>query len=244
MSINAPIWSSRTWQVTTDLLTIANSEGVFVTVNPAWEEVLGWTSAEMADIPFMDLVHPEDVPKTLAVYEGLFADVPVLRFENRYRTKGGDYRDLSWVAVPEDGLFFCSARDVTEERAQARELAARTAERNLMWETSPDLMVVIDFHGVFQRVNPAWTWVLGYTADDLVGHHVNEFVIADDHDVTTGAYELAAEGGQPRIENRYRHKDGSVRHISWVAAPAGNMDVRHGAQHHRCQGAGQRLGEG
>jgi len=99
----------------------------------------------------------------------------------------------------------------------------RTAERDQMWNTSPDLMLIIDFRGVFRRVNPAWTTLLGYASDELVDHHVNEFVIPDDHDETTEAYELAADGGQPRIENRYRHKDGTVRWISWAAAPAGDM---------------------
>ena len=124
------------------------------------------------------------------------------------------------------------SRDITEQRtAEERlrelnetleqEVAVRTAERDRMWDTSPDLMLVIDFRGYFQRVNPAWTALLGYQPHELVGHHVNEFVLPDDHAVTVDAYELAGSGGQPRIVNRYRHKDGSVRWISWVAAPAG-----------------------
>ena len=103
------------------------------------------------------------------------------------------------------------------------EIVERTAERDRMWDTSPDLMLAIDFLGVFRRVNPAWTTVLGYTGEELVGHHVNEFVIQEDHRETVDAYELAADGGRPRIVNRYRRKDGSVRHISWVAAPAGDV---------------------
>jgi len=103
------------------------------------------------------------------------------------------------------------------------QVAERTAERDRLWEISPDLMVVIDFDGVFRRVNPAWTALLGYAEEELVGHHVNKFVIQDDHRATVEAYELAAGGGKPRIENRYRYKDGSIRHISWVAAPAGDM---------------------
>jgi PAS domain S-box-containing protein len=103
------------------------------------------------------------------------------------------------------------------------EVAERTAERDRIWETSPDLMLVIDFAGVLIRVNPAWTAMLGYTSGELVGHHVNEFVVPDDHNQTTDAYELAADGGRPAIVNRYRHKDGSTRWLSWVAVPAGDM---------------------
>jgi len=92
-----------------------------------------------------------------------------------------------------------------------------------MWDTSPDLMLVIDFDGYFRRVNPAWTALLGYMPAELVGRHVNELVIPADHSSTVGAYEAAAIGGRPTMEIRYRHKDGSVRWISWVAAPAGDM---------------------
>lgn len=103
------------------------------------------------------------------------------------------------------------------------EVAARTAERDRMWNISPDLMLVIDFEGVIRRVNPAWTELLGYASEELVERHVNAFVVPDDHAATVSAYRAAAAGGRPSIENRYRHKDGSVRWISWVAAPAGDM---------------------
>lgn len=104
-----------------------------------------------------------------------------------------------------------------------QQIQQRTLEFNQLWHTSPDLLLVIDFQGVFLRVNPSWTALLGYGPEELVGHHVNEFVVEDDHDDTTDAYVLAAEGGMPRVVNRYRHKDGSLRWFSWVAAPAGDV---------------------
>ncbi len=103
------------------------------------------------------------------------------------------------------------------------QVAERTAERDRMWDTSPDLMLVIDFEGRFRQVNLAWTALLGYTRDELIGRHVNGFVLETDHAATVDAYESAAQGGRQTIENRYRHKDGSIRWISWVAAPAGDM---------------------
>ncbi|RZA33881.1 MAG: PAS domain S-box protein, partial [Lysobacteraceae bacterium] len=103
------------------------------------------------------------------------------------------------------------------------QVVERTAERDRMWDTSPYLMLIVDFHGYFRRVNPAWTAILGYAPDELVGRHVNEFVVHADHATTIDAYETAAAGGLPTIENRYRHKDGSIRWIAWVAVPAGDM---------------------
>jgi PAS domain S-box-containing protein len=104
-----------------------------------------------------------------------------------------------------------------------QQIDAQAAEQERMWEASPDLMLVIDFAGVFRRVNPAWTRLLGYTSDELIGHHVNEFVIPQDHAETIEAYTEAAEGRPSRIVNRYRHKDGSTRWIGWSAAPTGDL---------------------
>ncbi|QAY78977.1 PAS domain-containing protein [Sphingosinicella sp. BN140058] len=120
-----------------------------------------------------------------------------------------------------------AAAALRESEARLRELndtleqqvAERTADRDRMWDTSPDLMLVLDFNGIFRRVNRAWTKILGYTPDELIGRHVNDFVIEEDHAATVGASEAAAAGSMPTLHNRYRHKDGSVRWISWVAAP-------------------------
>ena len=223
VSIDAPNWSSRTWQVTTDLLVVANAEGVFFQVNPAWEAVLGWSQAETAQISFLDLIHPDDLTKTQAAFERLLGGEPVLRFENRYRTKGGDYRDLAWVAVPEDGLYFCSARDVTEEREQARKLAKLTQERDRLWRNSQDIQVIIDGMGVFEAVNPAFTTILGWAPEDVIGRPVFDFVVSDDEAVTSRALEHARAENLPVVENRYRHKNGGFRWISWVAAPEADL---------------------
>jgi PAS domain S-box-containing protein len=103
------------------------------------------------------------------------------------------------------------------------QVAERTAERDRMWDTSPDLMLVNDFNGYFRQTNSAWMAILGYTRNELIGRHVNEFVIQSDHALTIDAYKTAAASSLPVTQNRYRHKDGSIRWISWVAAPDGNL---------------------
>ena len=214
---------SRTWQVSSDLLGILDGRGHFIRSNPAWQAVLGWSTEELTREPHAEFVHPDDRAATLEAFEQLIDGISVPRFENRYRTKSGGYRWLSWMAVPEEGAVYCSARDVTVEKEQAAKLEERTTEMRHLWDTSPDLLLVIDFEGVFRRVNPAWTRLLGYAPMELVGHHVSEFVLPDDTDRTRAAYEEAAAGRSPTVENRYRHKDGSTRHFSWVAVPVGGL---------------------
>ncbi|MDQ2822244.1 MAG: PAS domain S-box protein [Pseudomonadota bacterium] len=102
-------------------------------------------------------------------------------------------------------------------------IAERTAERDRMWDTSPDLLWIVDVDGILRRVNPAWTRLLGYQPSELEGRPVHSFVVAENNEATAAGDAMAATDASQRIENRYRHKDGSTRWISWVAAPAGNM---------------------
>ena len=113
----------RTWQVSPDLLSVINADGMLESTNPAWSNVLGWAASELASRPFSDFVHPDDRDRTNRVWAEAMAGQPILRFEHRYRTRNGDYRWLSWVAVPEGGKVYCSGRDITGEKEQAAELA-------------------------------------------------------------------------------------------------------------------------
>jgi len=113
----------RTWQLSPDVMAVLGAGGRFEAFNPAWQATLGWSEDDVASTPFIDFVHPDDVARTHASWSDLMErNLPALRFENRYRHKDGGWRWLSWVAVPDDGKVYCSARDVTLEKESAAEL--------------------------------------------------------------------------------------------------------------------------
>jgi PAS domain S-box-containing protein len=212
-----------TWQVSPDLLAVLTEDYQFETTNPAWRQVLGWSDDELSGFTYADLVHPEDAERSHLAFGALAQNRPVLNFENRYRRKDGSYRWLSWVAVPESGRMYCSARDVTTIKHQATALAERTEELDRLWDISPDLLAMIDFDGTFLRVNPAWTAVLGRDVEELIGTHVLALVHPDDLDMSRTALSQAVGQALPLFENRYRHNDGSYRWIGWTAAPGNDV---------------------
>ncbi|MCJ2035187.1 PAS domain-containing protein [Methylobacterium sp. J-068] len=118
-----------TWQVSPDLLGVFHPDGYFERLNPAWEIILGWPESEIAGRPVLDLIHPDDVARSREAIAALAENRPVFRFENRYRTRDGLYRWLSWTAVPEGGRAYCSGRDITEDKA--REAALDQAQEAL-----------------------------------------------------------------------------------------------------------------
>ncbi|KMO16031.1 hypothetical protein SQ03_15585 [Methylobacterium platani JCM 14648] len=211
---------NRIWQVSQDMLLVCDFAGVFQTVNPAWARVLGWSEAEMVGRTSEWLEHPDDRERTRAEVRRLAeSGAPTLAFENRYRTRAGDYRHLSWTAVPEGGRIYCVARDVTEEKAQEAELAARTAERDRSWRLAQELLVVASPDGTLEAVNSRWTTLLGWTEGELVGSKFISYTHPEDLDATLVAFAGIFE--KPLTEPyvyRFRGRDGSYRWFGWTAA--------------------------
>jgi PAS domain S-box-containing protein len=116
----------RFFNLSIDMHCVANFDGYFKRLNPAWERVLGYTIEELLARPYLDFVHPDDRKPTTAEADKLSVGGEVLSFENRYRAKDGSYRWLEWVCVPypSEEMIYGVARDITE-RKQAKETIAR-----------------------------------------------------------------------------------------------------------------------
>ncbi|MBN8809579.1 MAG: response regulator [Sphingomonas sp.] len=101
-----------------------------------------------------------------------------------------------------------------------RRVEERTAERDRMWNTSPDLMVEATLDGVYQRANPAWRTILGYEPDEVVGRDAAYFTHPDDMATMRSGLELAQSETLPSLDLRFRCKSGGYRWVQWVAAPS------------------------
>src|ERR1700676_339450 len=114
----------RIWNVSQDLLVVADRNGVWRTVNPAWTKTLGWNEAELLNRTSEWLQHPDDGGMTRAQVNKLGSSEATVRFESRFRHKDGSYRWLSWTGVPDQNHIYAFARDVTAESAAAERLKA------------------------------------------------------------------------------------------------------------------------
>lgn len=110
--------AERFFTLSLDLLAVAGFDGYLKRVNPSFMTVLGYSETELLSRPFIDFVHPDDREATIGETIGLASGQPTIRFENRWRTKGGQYRTFSWVATPDvdTKTIFCAVRDLTVER--------------------------------------------------------------------------------------------------------------------------------
>jgi PAS domain S-box-containing protein len=120
----------RFFALSMDMLSIVHLNGRFQRINPAFQEVLGYSEEELLDMSVFELVHPDDRSKTVREYKNLATGEPTRFMENRLRTKDGLYRWVAWsyFPVPEDGLAFGVGRDTTELRQMQEVIRLRADE--------------------------------------------------------------------------------------------------------------------
>ncbi|MBE2252502.1 MAG: PAS domain S-box protein [Myxococcus sp.] len=111
-----------------DMLTIIDEHLRVVLANPGWTRVLGYEAPALVGLSFLDTVHPDDVAGVLEQTQALACEVgpraTVRDLEFRQRTSRGEWRTISACATfdAERHRFFAVGRDVTTQRAMAREL--------------------------------------------------------------------------------------------------------------------------
>ena len=84
------------------------------------------------------------------------------------------------------------------------------------FELSVDLFCVADSQGYFKNVNSAWERVLGWRPEELIGKKFYDFIVPEDVATTHQAAQSLLNGQTIyQFENRYRHKSGEYRLLSW-----------------------------
>jgi len=161
---------NRFFNVSADMMCVAGTDGYFKRVNPAFERTLGYSVAELMARPYLEFVHPDDLAATQAAAQTASA-TGLMSFENRYRTKQGDFRWLNWNSSPDQqrSLIYAAARDVTETRAAHEQLQASEARFRQLVESAADAIVGVDEQGAIVLVNARAERLFGYGREELLG---------------------------------------------------------------------------
>ncbi len=102
---------------------------------------------------------------------------------------------------------------------EARRQAEQDVER--FFALSLDMLCIAKSDGYFKRVSPAFTQTLGWSADEMLTRPFLDFVHPDDRVATLREIERQVTNSERVLEfdNRYQHKDGSWRVLSWKSVP-------------------------
>jgi PAS domain S-box-containing protein len=145
----------RFFNLSLDLLAIANFEGYFLRLNPAWEKLLGFSNAELMARPYLDLVHPDDLEATVAAARGIGMGTAIIEFENRYRCQDGSYRWLVWNSMPdaEQHVMYAIAHDITDRKQSEAALQASEQKFGAIFDQTFELLGLLSLDGVILELN-------------------------------------------------------------------------------------------
>jgi two-component system, cell cycle sensor histidine kinase and response regulator CckA len=213
---------SQYFSLSLDLLCIANDEGRFVRLNPAWQQVLGYPIGELENTRFLDLVHPDDFESTLATIARLREGSQVLDFQNRYRHANGSWLWLEWRSVPgPHGLIYAVARDITQRHLD--ELALRQAERSAARSREQLISVSelahighfsVDFETGMATWTPELYRIFGQAPEQFRPdvQAIRPFVHEKDRALVDAAVSTARNTGEPqRFQHRIVRPTGETR---------------------------------
>ena len=81
------------------------------------------------------------------------------------------------------------------------------------------LVLIVDFEATIVEVSAGWKGLLGYSRDEMVGKSVFEFIHPDDVPSSKKEVDIVTdEGDIYYFENRYKHKNGSYKNLTWNAS--------------------------
>jgi PAS domain S-box-containing protein len=201
-----------------DMVCIAGFDGYFKQVNPAWGRTLGYTDEELLSAPYLEFVHPDDRAATIEQAKQNGEGFNTVSFENRYRSKDGSYRWLSWSSTTSKDrqIIYGSARDITEEKLtkeklQESERRFRQLAENInevFWISTPDKHEVL-------YVSPAYEEIWGRSRESLYERADSylDCIHPEDSGRVRAVVERLRQGENRDDQYRVVRADGSIR---WV----------------------------
>jgi PAS domain S-box-containing protein len=206
---------------------LTDSDGRYVTVNPAFQRMVGYSEAELRCLSPTDITHEEDRAATEAMIATTAAGIPPARVEKRYRHKDGGviWAEVSAFPVPvavSTRLLAGIVVDITDRkraedeqrRSEASLADAQRISHTGSWRWKVDTGEISWSAEVWRihKLDPA-TPLPSVTA-------FVEMVHADDRAAFQDALDRAMRDRR-RFQHEYRVVllDGSIKHLYIVGRP-------------------------
>ncbi|MBI3130628.1 MAG: PAS domain S-box protein [Acidobacteria bacterium] len=226
-----PAEFERFFRLSLDLLLIIDQEGKILTVNPAWERMLGFSPEEMLGSSIFDFIHPEDRAPSVEAAKGLAEGVDVVQFENRYRVKRGGHRWISWSAtsISETSHIYAVGREFQAQKEAEERLDASTRELEELRVALDEhaIVSITDLEGRILYANDHFCQISKYSREELLGQD-HRILNSGYHSKAffQGLWESLRQGKVWHGTVRNRAKDGSLYWVSSTMVPLKDREGR------------------
>jgi PAS domain S-box-containing protein len=205
-----------------------DERGMIVAWNDECERVTGYRAAEVIGNPrALELLYPERAYRESMMVEWARRGGNYLNWEWELTCKDGSVRTIAWsnisTQLPISGwASWGIGVDVTERKRAAEALRQSEERFRALVEHGFDGINVVDAQGAILYASPATERMLGYIAQELIGHSGLSFIHPDDLELSAALLARILDNPQEIYTHvfRLRHKCGAWR---WVEATACNL---------------------
>ncbi|WP_456621338.1 MULTISPECIES: PAS domain S-box protein [unclassified Bradyrhizobium] len=206
-----------------DAIITKSLDGIITGWNKAAEHLFGYSAAEAIGKP-IDIIVPQDrKAEVRGILNRVSGNESIAQHETVRLRRDGRALDVVLNISPlrsAGGEIIGASKivhDITEQKRASEVLRQETEERQRIFETSQDLILVTDGFGKFIQVSPSVKDILGFSPEDLIGHSATEFIHPDDLEKTRSEMRAARRGQIKRsFEARYYHYDGHEVSLNWM----------------------------
>jgi len=160
----------------------------FEQVNDTFCRIVGYSRDELTKMDSAALTHPEDLSQMRQKLETLMSGrIPRFEIEKRYLRKDGTHIWVqNSVSVTRDSAgnplkLVALCQDITARKKTETALKQSEAELTEFFENASEAIHWVGPDGTILRANKAELGMLGYSAEEYVGHNIADFHADKDH---------------------------------------------------------------
>jgi diguanylate cyclase (GGDEF)-like protein/PAS domain S-box-containing protein len=214
-------------------MALVSLDGRILTANPALCRMLGYNEAELTTRTFFAITHPDDVPVSNVLYDGLIdGDVDNYSLDKRYIRKDGSILPAHLVVTLVRNkmgtpLHFISTITAVIPPGALEDADSINPRYRAIFDNLDESMFIVGRSGLLTYATPACTKLLGWTPEELVDEDLYENVFPEDREAVRATLDhfLKPTGKRISIRCRMFHKDGQwiwVDVYAWaVPGPSG-----------------------
>ncbi|GGO95434.1 hypothetical protein GCM10011329_19610 [Stakelama pacifica] len=210
----------------------ADAEGRWIFLNPAWEQLTGYTVSESLGWLTTRLLHQEDFAKAQEIYPGIVSGaLREIQLAQRFTNADGETRHIVASVrrlADAEGNFIGTTgniRDVTSQLLAEEQLRASEERFRLLAEAAPVGIFQVTAAGKLSYTNSAWNRMSGLTLEEARENGWMRAMSAEEGRNLANAWAEAFHSGCDfRGEARWRHADGTSTWIDMLARPVFNAD--------------------
>ena len=210
-------------QFSNDAIVTKSLDGTVTGWNPAAERLFGYTAEEAIGKSINLIVPPERPDEEEQILRRIRRGERIEHFETvRVRKNGIPAQvslSISSIRSQSGEIIGASTivRDITESRRTEQALHQQLEERRRIFETSQDLILVLNSRGVLVQISPSCEAILGYKPEEMIGRSGVDFIHPDHLENSREEMRSLRRGVHPKLaDTRCFHKDGREVWLSWL----------------------------